>query len=186
MKSMLRQYRRYQISFTKEGKMSAAFMIGLMAGTFFFNVWGKDYMDELLLYKSLLTGRYEAGGLAGFGLCFYIAGKRGKRFFLLLLMELTEFCVTGRMLFSLYYGFCAGVCLSSFVFQYALPGIAYFLLFLFPHFLAYGIMWQVLNQTGRFKNNGRRILLSVMIFAAGIFLEGYVHAGLLQKLLQGF
>lgn len=186
MKPMLRQYRRYQISFTKEGRMSAAFIMGLVAGTFFFNVWGKNYMDELLLYKGLLTGRYEAGGLAGLGLCFYIAGKRGKRFLLLFLMELTEFCVTGRMLFAAYYGFCAGVCLSSFVFQYGFLGVAYFLLFLFPHFIAYGIMWQIMNQTGRFKNNGQRIFLSVILFIVGVFLEGYVHAGLLQKLLQGF
>lgn len=184
MKPMLRQYHQYQVSFTKEGRMSAAFLAGLLAGTFFFNMWGKDYIEELLLYKGLLTGRYEAGALAGAALCFYIARKRLPRFLILLFMELTEFCIPGRMLFALYYGFCTGVCLSSFVFQYALPGIAYFVLFLFPHYGAYAVMWQVLNNRERWKSSRTRILVSVLLFAAGIVMEGYLHAGLMQKILQ--
>lgn len=186
MKSTLRQYRQYPMTVTKEGRMSAAFLIGLMAGTFFFNMWGKAYMDELLLYKGLLTGRYEAGALAGASLCFYIARKRSGRFFLLLFMELTQFCVAGRMLFCLYYGFCAGVCLSSFVFQYALLGILYFALFVFPHYGAYAMMWRVLNDTERWQSSRSRILMSIALFAVGILLEGYVHAGIMQKLLQKF
>lgn len=184
MKPMLRQYRYYRMPFTKEGKMSVAFLVGLLAGTFFFNMWGKGYMEELLLYKGLLLGRYEAGALAGLSLCLYIGKKRGKRFLLLLFMELTEFCVAGRMLYTIYYGFCAGVCASSFVFQYGLVGAGYFLLFLFPHYAAYVIMWQVLNQGERFKTKYNRIFLATLIFVAGIFLEGYVHAGLLQRLLS--
>ncbi len=184
MKPMLRQYRYYQMSFTKEGRMSVAFFVGLLAGTFFFNMWGKNYMEELLLYKGLLMGRYEAGALAGLSLCLYILSKRGKRFFLLLCMELTEFCVTGRMLYALYYGFCAGVCASSFVFQYGFVGAGYFLLFLFPHYAAYAIMWQVLNQTERFKKTYSRIFLTVVLFVIGVLLEGYIHAGLLQHLLS--
>ena len=82
MKPMLRQYRYYRMPFTKEGKMSVAFLVGLLAGTFFFNMWGKGYMEELLLYKGLLLGRYEAGALAGLSLCLYIGKKRGKRFLL--------------------------------------------------------------------------------------------------------
>lgn len=182
MKPKLRQYRYYRM--TKEGRMSAAFIVGLLAGTLFFNIWGKSCMDELLLYKGLLTGRYEAGALAGLPLCLYIAQKRGKRFLFLLFMELTEFCVTGRMLYAAYYGFCAGVCLSSFVFQYGFLGIGYFILILFPHYLAYTAMWQVLNQTKRFTKNGQRILLSLVLFVAGVFLEGYIHAGLLQRFLK--
>lgn len=185
MKPMLRQYSCYRMPFTKEGRMAAAFITGLLAGTIFFNMWGKSYMDELLLYKGLLTGRYEAGALAGIGLCLYIMRKRGKRFLLLLFMELTEFCVTGRMLYAVYYGFCAGICLSSFVFQYGFVGTSYFVLFLFPHYAAYVLMWQVLNRTDKFKKTYRRIVLAAALFAAGIVLEGYVHAGLLQYFLQG-
>lgn len=185
MKSMLRQ-QYVPVSPTKEGKMTAAFVIGLLAGTFFFNLWGKHYMEELLLYKGLLTGRYEAGGLAGMALCFYILRKRGKRFLLLWCMELTEFCVAGRMLYALYYGFCGGVCLSSFVFQYAFSGILYYLLFLFPHYVVYGMMWQVMNQTAQFPNPRKRLLLSGMLFLLGVFLEGYIHAELMQNLLQKF
>ncbi|MCI9540983.1 MAG: hypothetical protein HFG39_07960 [Lachnospiraceae bacterium] len=184
MKSMLRQYTYYPLTITKEGRMSIAFIIGLVAGTFFFNMWGKNYMDELLLYKGLLTGRYKAGALAGVGLCLYILKKRGRRYLVLLFMELTEFCIAGRMLFSVYYGFCTGVCLSSFVYQYGFLGMAYFLLFLFPHYIAYIIMWRILNQPKRFKNAGRRILLSTLVFVLGIILEGYIHAGILQKILQ--
>ena len=88
MKSMLRQYTYYPLTITKEGRMSIAFIIGLVAGTFFFNMWGKNYMDELLLYKGLLTGRYKAGALAGVGLCLYILKKRGRRYLVLLLVFL--------------------------------------------------------------------------------------------------
>ncbi|MBO5279274.1 MAG: hypothetical protein J6B06_07275 [Lachnospiraceae bacterium] len=186
MKSMLRQYHQYPVSFTKEGRMSAAFLTGLLAGTFFFNMWGKDYIEELLLYKGLLTGRYEAGALAGAALCFYIARKRLPRFLALLFMELTEFCTMGRMFFAAYYGFCAGVCLSAFVFQYSMRGIAYFGLFLFPHYGAYAMMWQVLNNKERWKSNRKRILVSSLLFVTGIILEGYLHAGLMQKILQNF
>lgn len=184
MKPMLRQYHQYPVSVTKEGRMSAAFFAGLLAGTFFFNIWGKDSIEELLLYKGLLMGRYEAGALAGAALCFYIARKRLPHFLLLLFMELTDFCMLGRMLFSAYYGFCAGVCLSAFVFQYALMGVAYFILFLFPHYGAYAFMWYSLNSRERWKGNRSRILVSALLFVIGIFLEGYVHAGLIQKILQ--
>lgn len=185
MKPMLRQYHhRYSISFTKEGRMSAAFLTGLLAGTFFFNMWGKDYIEELLLYKGLLTGRYEAGALAGTALCFYIARKRLPRFLALLFMELTEFCTMGRMLFSAYYGFCTGACLSAFVFQYSLPGIAYFILSLFPHYGAYVIMWQVLNYDTGLKSSKKRLPAAILLFITGIILEGYLHAGLMQKILQ--
>lgn len=184
MKSKLRRYQPVKV--TKEGRMSAAFLTGLMAGTFFFNMWGKAYMDEFLLYKGLLTGRYEAGALAGASLCFYIARKRSGRFCLLLFMELTQFCVAGRILFSMYYGFCMGVSLSSFIFQYAWRGIFYFVLFIFPHFAAYIMMWQVLNHTEKWQKNRNRILAAVILFLAGILLEGYVHAGLIQKILQKF
>lgn len=185
MKPMLRQrYQTYPVAITKEGRLAAAFLAGLLAGTFFFNLWGKSYMTELLLYKGLLTGRYEAGALAGLSLCFYVAGKRGKRFLLLLFMELTEFCMAGRLLFAAYYGFCGGVCLSAFVFQYSLPGMLYFLLFIFPHYAAYAIMWQVMNQTRRFPDGKKRILITCLLFFAGILSEGYVHAGILQQLLH--
>lgn len=183
MRWMLRQ-RYVPVSPTKEGKMTAAFTVGLLAGTFFFNLWGKHCTEELLIYKGLLMGRYEAGGLAGIALCFYLLRKRGKRFLLLLGMELTEFCVAGRMLYAVYYGFCAGVCLSFFVFQYAFWGILYYLALLFPHYAGYGMMWYVLNQTLRFSCVSRRILLSGILFLLGIFLEGYVHAELIERFLH--
>lgn len=186
MKSKLRQYQRYPVAVTKEGRMSAAFLMGLMLGTFFFNIWGKAYMDELLLYKGLLTGRYEAGALAGVTLCLYIARKRAGRFLLLLFMELTQLCMAGRLLFCIYYGFCMGVCLSSFVLQYALKGILYFALFLFPHFIAYAMMWRVLNRTEGWKKSRNRLFAAAALFALGVLLEGYVHAGIMQKLLQEF
>lgn len=182
---MTRQYPN-RAKFTKEGKTLTIFLLGLLAGTFFFNLIGKAYLEELVVYKGIVSGKYESGALSCISLFGFILIKRGKRFLLLLGLELTAFYTLGWMLFSGYYGFSAGVCLSALIMQYGFWGMALFLCWLLPHYPVYIFMWTLITGKKGKLSDKKRLLSAVLLLLLGVFLESYVNGIFLQNVMSRF
>ena len=71
--------RRYGgIFITKESRWLFIFFIGLLMGTFFFNLWGKNSLEEFVLYRGILKEKYTSTLFLIQHYFFTYSGKGGK------------------------------------------------------------------------------------------------------------
>ncbi len=177
--------RRYGgIFITKESRWLFIFFIGLLMGTFFFNLWGKNSLEEFVLYRGILKEKYTSTLFSYTALFFYILWKRGKRLAILIALEFTMFEIPALLLYTIYYGFAAGAFLSSFVMQDGLQGIFSFFIWIFPHYIAYGILWWVLTTKKEKWNFGKRLFIIVGVLLLGVCMETFLNTMLIQKIWQ--
>lgn len=177
--------RRYGgIFITKESRWLFVFFIGLLTGTFFFNLWGKDSLEEFVLYRGILKDKYTSTLFSYMTLFSYILWKRGKRLAILIALEFTMFEIPALLFYTIYYGFAAGIFLSGFVMQDGLQGIFSFFIWIFPHYIVYSILWWVLITKKEKWHFGKRCITIIGILLFGVCLECFLNTMLIQKIWQ--
>ena len=174
----------------------AGFLAGLLIPNF---IYCFSWKQQAFSAIYLLTA-YGKTGAEGTDYLLKIIWMRGSFFFLSLLCGFTVFGVpiaVGTMLFT---GLELGMVFSMSILQFGLTGGAVAAALLFPQYLIYLPLWNVVYQMiyresmGIWRNHGifprkvsdyfLKVFLYTMLYGVGIFLEWRVNPWILNKILD--
>lgn len=176
--------------------LMAGFLAGLLIPNF---IYCFSWKQQAFSAIYLLTA-YGKTGAEGTDYLLKIIWMRGSFFFLSLLCGFTVFGVpiaVGTMLFT---GLELGMVFSMSILQFGLTGGAVAAALLFPQYLIYLPLWNVVYQMiyresmGIWRNHGifprkvsdyfLKVFLYTMLYGVGIFLEWRVNPWILNKILD--
>lgn len=183
-------------SFPGLALLMAGFLAGLLIPNF---IYCFSWKQQAFSAIYLLTA-YGKTGAEGTDYLLKIIWMRGSFFFLSLLCGFTVFGVpiaVGAMLFT---GLELGMVFSMSILQFGLTGGAVAATLLFPQYLIYLPLWNVVYQMiyresmGIWRNHGifprkvsdyfLKVFLYTMLYGVGIFLEWRVNPWILNKILD--
>ncbi len=183
-------------SFPGLALLMAGFLAGLLIPNF---IYCFSWKQQAFSAIYLLTA-YGKTGAEGTDYLLKIIWMRGSFFFLSLLCGFTVFGVpiaVGAMLFT---GLELGMVFSMSILQFGLTGGAVAAALLFPQYLIYLPLWNVVYQMiyresmGIWRNHGifprkvsdyfLKVFLYTMLYGVGIFLEWRVNPWILNKILD--
>lgn len=183
-------------SFPGLALLMAGFLAGLLIPNF---IYCFSWKQQAFSAIYLLTA-YGKTGAEGTDYLLKIIWMRGSFFFLSLLCGFTVFGVpiaVGTMLFT---GLELGMVFSMSILQFGLTGGAVAAALLFPQYLIYLPLWNVVYQMiyresmGIWRNHGifprkvsdyfLKVFLYTMLYGVGIFLEWRVNPWILNKILD--
>lgn len=176
--------------------LMAGFLAGLLIPNFIYRFsWKQQAFSAIYLLTA-----YGKTGAEGTDYLLKIIWMRGSFFFLSLLCGFTVFGVpiaVGAMLFT---GLELGMVFSMSILQFGLTGGAVAAALLFPQYLIYLPLWNVVYQMiyresmGIWRNHGifprkvsdylLKVFLYTMVYGVGIFLEWRVNPWILNKILD--
>ncbi len=176
--------------------LMAGFLAGLLIPNFIYRFsWKQQAFSAIYLLTA-----YGKTGAEGTDYLLKIIWMRGSFFFLSLLCGFTVFGVpiaVGAMLFT---GLELGMVFSMSILQFGLTGGAVAAALLFPQYLIYLPLWNVVYQMiyresmGIWRNHGifprkvsdylLKVFLYTMLYGVGIFLEWRVNPWILNKILD--
>ena len=176
--------------------LMAGFLAGLLIPNFIYRFsWKQQAFSAIYLLTA-----YGKTGAEGTDYLLKIIWMRGSFFFLSLLCGFTVFGVpiaVGTMLFT---GLELGMVFSMSILQFGLTGGAVAAALLFPQYLIYLPLWNVVYQMiyresmGIWRNHGifprkvsdylLKVFLYTMLYGVGIFLEWRVNPWILNKILD--
>ena len=176
--------------------LMAGFLAGLLIPNFIYRFsWKQQAFSAIYLLTA-----YGKTGAEGTDYLLKIIWMRGSFFFLSLLCGFTVFGVpiaVGAMLFA---GLELGMVFSMSILQFGLTGGAVAAALLFPQYLIYLPLWNVVYQMiyresmGIWRNHGifprkvsdylLKVFLYTMLYGVGIFLEWRVNPWILNKILD--
>lgn len=165
---------------------------GVIAGTFFANLFGRENINTWGLYNSdylemMSAVSFDYGQLWG-----YVALERAKLFGIMLLCGLTSIktvCMFGFMLLG---GFEFGVMISMAVMQYGGIGVILVIISLFPQWIFYVasvmlICRHLYEQAGKVPETGKEkasaAALVLLLTLAGVCTEVLVNPMLIKNLI---
>ena len=174
----------------------AGFLAGMLIPNFIYRFsWKQQAFSAIYLLTA-----YGKTGAEGTDYLLKIIWMRGSFFFLSLLCGFTVFGVpiaVGTMLFT---GLELGMVFSMSILQFGLTGGAVAAALLFPQYLIYLPLWNVVYQMiyresmGIWRNHGifprkvsdyfLKVFLYTMLYGVGIFLEWRVNPWILNKILD--
>lgn len=174
--------------------LMAGFLAGLLIPNFIYRFsWKQQAFSAIYLLTA-----YGKTGAEGTDYLLKIIWMRGSFFFLSLLCGFTVFGVpiaVGAMLFT---GLELGMVFSMSILQFGLTGGAVAAALLFPQYLIYLPLWNVVYQMiyresmGIWRNHGifprkvsdyfLKVFLYTMLYGVGIFLEWRVNPWILNKI----
>lgn len=176
--------------------LMAGFLAGLLIPNF---IYCFSWKQQAFSAIYLLTA-YGKTGAEGTDYLLKIIWMRGSFFFLSLLCGFTVFGVpiaVGAMLFT---GLELGMVFSMSILQFGLTGGVVAAAFLFPQYLIYLPLWNVVYQMiyresmGIWRNHGifprkvsdyfLKVFLYTILYGVGIFLEWRVNPWILNKILD--
>lgn len=183
-------------SFPGLALLMAGFLAGLLIPNFIYRFsWKQQAFSAIYLLTA-----YGKTGAEGTDYLLKIIWMRGSFFFLSLLCGFTVFGVpiaVGTMLFT---GLELGMVFSMSILQFGLTGGAVAAALLFPQYLIYLPLWNVVYQMiyresmGIWRNHGifpkkvsdylLKVFLYTMLYGVGIFLEWRVNPWILNKILD--
>ena len=183
-------------SFPGLALLMAGFLAGLLIPNFIYRFsWKQQAFSAIYLLTA-----YGKTGAEGTDYLLKIIWMRGSFFFLSLLCGFTVFGVpiaVGTMLFT---GLELGMVFSMSILQFGLTGGAVAAALLFPQYLIYLPLWNVVYQMiyresmGIWRNHGifprkvsdylLKVFLYTMLYGVGIFLEWRVNPWILNKILN--
>ena len=183
-------------SFPGLALLMAGFLAGLLIPNFIYRFsWKQQAFSAIYLLTA-----YGKTGAEGTDYLLKIIWMRGSFFFLSLLCGFTVFGVpiaVGTMLFT---GLELGMVFSMSILQFGLTGGAVAAALLFPQYLIYLPLWNVVYQMiyresmGIWRNHGifprkvsdylLKVFLYTMVYGVGIFLEWRVNPWILNKILD--
>ena len=183
-------------SFPGLALLMAGFLAGLLIPNFIYHFsWKQQAFSAIYLLTA-----YGKTGAEGTDYLLKIIWMRGSFFFLSLLCGFTVFGVpiaVGAMLFT---GLELGMVFSISILQFGLTGGAVAAALLFPQYLIYLPLWNVVYQMiyresmGIWRNHGifprkvsdylLKVFLYTMLYGVGIFLEWRVNPWILNKILD--
>ena len=183
-------------SFPGLALLMAGFLAGLLIPNFIYRFsWKQQAFSAIYLLTA-----YGKTGAEGTDYLLKIIWMRGSFFFLSLLCGFTVFGVpiaVGTMLFT---GLELGMAFSMSILQFGLTGGAVAAALLFPQYLIYLPLWNVVYQMiyresmGIWRNHGifprkvsdylLKVFLYTMLYGVGIFLEWRVNPWILNKILD--
>ena len=183
-------------SFPGLALLMAGFLAGLLIPNFIYRFsWKQQAFSAIYLLTA-----YGKTGAEGTDYLLKIIWMRGSFFFLSLLCGFTVFGVpiaVGAMLFT---GLELGMVFSMSILQFGLTGGAVAAALLFPQYLIYLPLWNVVYQMiyresmGIWRNHGifprkvsdyfLKVFLYTMLYGVGIFLEWRVNPWILNKILD--
>lgn len=183
-------------SFPGLALLMAGFLAGLLIPNFIYRFsWKQQAFSAIYLLTA-----YGKTGAEGTDYLLKIIWMRGSFFFLSLLCGFTVFGVpiaVGTMLFT---GLELGMVFSMSILQFGLTGGAVAAALLFPQYLIYLPLWNVVYQMiyresmGLWRNHGifprkvsdylLKVFLYTMLYGVGIFLEWRVNPWILNKILD--
>ena len=183
-------------SFPGLALLMAGFLAGLLIPNFIYRFsWKQQAFSAIYLLTA-----YGKTGAEGTDYLLKIIWMRGSFFFLSLLCGFTVFGVpiaVGTMLFT---GLELGMVFSMSILQFGLTGGAVAAALLFPQYLIYLPLWNVVykmiyrESMGIWRNHGifprkvsdylLKVFLYTMLYGVGIFLEWRVNPWILNKILD--
>ena len=183
-------------SFPGLAVLMAGFLAGLLIPNFIYRFsWKQQAFSAIYLLTA-----YGKTGAEGTDYLLKIIWMRGSFFFLSLLCGFTVFGVpiaVGTMLFT---GLELGMVFSMSILQFGLTGGTVAAALLFPQYLIYLPLWNVVYQMiyresmGIWRNHGifpwkvsgyfLKVFLYTMLYGVGIFLEWRVNPWILNKILD--
>ncbi|MGN0408617.1 MAG: hypothetical protein ACI4EJ_10175 [Bacteroides sp.] len=132
--------RRHSISVTEyviRNKYLLILYVGVIAGTFFANIFGRENINSWGLYNNEYLEMMTAVSFDYRQLFGYVALERAKLFGLMLLCGLTSVSTVCMLGFMLLGGFEFGIMVSMAVMQYGGAGVILVLVSLFPQWIFY-------------------------------------------------
>ena len=185
------------------------FMIGFMIGIIVANAAGEKYLSQSGMLSDYFISKYKYIDFSSAGLFWFILKKRLKWIVLLWGFGLTIIGVPMVWGYTGWLGFSAGMILSVAVIRFGFLGTIICILGVFPQILIYAPVLVILmnqvyimslrqyhstkgfhssNESKKQVIGGYFILLviTVLLFIIGAFLEGYINPILLKKLLISF
>lgn len=183
-------------SFPGLALLMAGFLAGLLIPNFIYRFsWKQQAFSAIYLLTA-----YGKTGAEGTDYLLQIIWMRGSFFFLSLLCGFTVFGVPIAVWAMLFTGLELGMVFSMSILQFGLTGGAVAAALLFPHYLIYLPLWNVVYQMiyresmGIWRNHGifprkvsdylLKVFLYTMLYGVGIFLEWRVNPWILNKILD--
>lgn len=210
MKKLLRLSWKQRESITKNQSiwikiMKIFLLLSFVAGIFAANFMGREAVSHAGVLNDYFIEKFQYTQIKGENLFFYVVGERLPLLLLLFLLIVTSFGIPGGILALGWQGFSVGFMLSTGIAKYGVKGIMLVLgglfpqyLFYLPVYIFYCCMAVFLHQRlrGREGNMSDRgfiygigvlsVVLMLVMFVAGIFLESYVNPVILKNILKIF
>lgn len=173
------------------------FFGGAILGTVFANTAGTEFRAEMGIFGSYVGERLPLSSGFKKELFQVVVKQRALELFVPWLFSLTSLAVPVFIGMSVYYGFSMAVVLSMTTMQMGLTGILGFGASLAPQYLLYIPFWclfaaRCMRVQGQFHQKREirfhvaSLLLFLVIFTAGAWLEAYINPVILQKILINF
>ena len=154
-------------------------------------LWMRDDLVETVgIYQSFFKENFSQLSMNHWDYLIYIMQQRFWSMGLLLVFSMTAFAYPCLCAFSFYYGFCmAGMVVVATVSR-GMMGFLFFFVSVMPHYILYSVSVFVLVYMicrVRYYSGGQKIqnlILSLVLFLAGIFLEVYCNPILMKGMMQ--
>lgn len=122
----------------------AVFIIGIVAGTLFINIFCGDEYDKFGIYSKYFIEKFHESDVEKKELFLYSFWGRSKEIIFLLVLSFTSFGKIAAELFLAYKGLTVGILISVYVLQYGAGGLLLYGTSIFPHYIAYVLMIMML------------------------------------------
>jgi len=122
----------------------AVFIIGVVAGTLFINIFCGDEYDKFGIYSKYFIEKFHESDVEKKELFLYSFWERSKEIIFLLVLSFTSFGKIAAELFLAYKGLTVGILISVYVLQYGAGGLLLYGTSIFPHYIAYVLMVMML------------------------------------------
>lgn len=199
-----KQRYRYAGNRYEGGRLWLLFFAGIIAGTFFANLFFRDGYAEMGIYSEYFMDKFSLMEVKNKELFLYAFESRLKEILVVCLLSLTSFGALIPGAYLVYKGFCVGILVSIYVMQYGTGGIFLYLLSVFPHYLAYVPMAIMLVHVGfeihsdikQFKSQkkypdtkkmyayGKVLIILLFLNVIASYLETFANLPLMTKVLQ--
>lgn len=122
----------------------AVFIIGVVVGTLFINIFCGDEYDKFGIYSKYFIEKFHESDVEKKALFLYSFWGRSKEIIFLLVLSFTSFGKIVAELFLAYKGLTVGILISVYVLQYGAGGLLLYGASIFPHYIAYVLMVMML------------------------------------------
>ena len=185
-----------------KGLLLGAFVVGIFAA----NLMGQESISNAGILNDYFIGKFQYSQINGENLFFYIIGERIPMLILLLLLVFSSLGVICGVLVLGWQGFSIGFMLSTGIAKYGIKGMLLVLGGLFPQYLIYLPVYifycylaiflrQRLYGEGKMVSSDQKYVYSagllamivlLLIYITGIFLESYINPIILKNILKFF
>lgn len=121
-------------------RLLSIFIIGVVAGTFFINIFCSDGYDNFGIYSKYFIEKFQNLDVEKKELFLYSFWSRSKEILVLLVLSFTSLGSIAAEVFLAYKGLTIGILISVYVLQYGSGGLLLYGMSIFPHYIAYVLM----------------------------------------------